>query len=313
MVLTLAKTQAVADLAEFLRDFLPGKPHPFADQSVSFVGSARRLGLEQYWPNGSKLSSVRSLLASTLDREPKKFCSLVLDVVRRGIGYRQNSQPISREEIATLSELLRKVGFRIRDLDEDAFLAALPSRREARSAANVRHKPVSVDRRSLVRLGAKLEEIAAMAPTVRGLSFESFLGDLFELFGLAKRSAFRLRGEQIDGSCEVASNTYLVEAKWHSTRIGQNDLLVLSGKVGGKAEWARGLHISFSGYTTDGLSAYGHGKQANLICMDRDCLRVVLRGDIDLGVLIQAKARRAAEENVAFVPAAEFVRGAEGG
>jgi hypothetical protein len=39
-----------------------------------------------------------------------------------------------------------------------------------------------------------------LAAQPRGYAFEKFLKDLFDTFGLQAREAFRLRGEQIDGS-----------------------------------------------------------------------------------------------------------------
>lgn len=70
MPLPLAKTQALSDLAEFIADFLPGKPHPYADPAVSFGDVAESLGLQSYWTNGSKSLAVATLLEATLERSP---------------------------------------------------------------------------------------------------------------------------------------------------------------------------------------------------------------------------------------------------
>jgi len=43
---------------------------------------------------------------------------------------------------------------------------------------------------------------------LRGIEFEGFLKRYFDLFGLKAREAFRLRGEQIDGSFVLADQTY---------------------------------------------------------------------------------------------------------
>src|SRR5690349_7211117 len=133
MPLTLAQTQAVAELAEFLAGFLPGTPHPFADPGISFEGVANRLGLGAYWSGGSKTPAISSLLERTLSRSPKTFCTLVLEVVRNGIRYRQKKDPLSREDIATLNVLVRRVGFQIKDFQDPAFLEALPQRASPRT------------------------------------------------------------------------------------------------------------------------------------------------------------------------------------
>src|SRR3546814_16318465 len=78
----------------------------------------------------------------------------------------------------------------------------------------------------------------------------------------------RLVGEQIDGSFKLHGQTYLVEAKWHGPQIGFADLMTFSGKVGGKASWSRGLFVSNSGLTAEGLEAFSRGRQTNLICAD---------------------------------------------
>jgi hypothetical protein len=84
-------------------------------------------------------------------------------------------------------------------------------------------------------LAALLIEISKLEPKQRGLRFEGFLNELFSAYELTPRNAFRLSGEQIDGSFRLDGQTYLVEAKWHGPRIGFADLMTFSGKVGGKA------------------------------------------------------------------------------
>lgn len=226
-------------------------------------------------------------------------------MVRRGIRYRQKKNPLTRADVDTLRALLLRVGFRIRELEERAFLDALPQGGEPPSTQLRRTAPI--DKAILAGLKERLVELGTYAPAPRGIAFETFLNDLFAEFGLAPRGAFRIRGEQIDGSCDVGGNTYLIEAKWKSEHTGQGDLLILSGKIGGKAQWARGLFISYGGFTQEGLDAFKIGKQTNLICMDRNDLLAVLAGQIHLADLIRRKARRAVEANLAFVPTAELL------
>lgn len=145
-------------------------------------------------------------------------------------------------------------------------------------------------------------------PQERGLRFERFLTELFAAYRLAPRGAFRLVGEQIDGSFRLHAETYLLEAKWQGPRIGFADLMAFSGKVAGKAAWARGLFVSNSGFTGDGLDAVGRGRQTNLICMDGLDLYEVLSRRVSLVQVLEEKARRAAETNRAHVPVRELAR-----
>jgi hypothetical protein len=43
-------------------------------------------------------------------------------------------------------------------------------------------------------------------------------------------TAFRLIGEQIDGSFDLQGNTYLVEAKWQATPIGNSEFQSFAGR-----------------------------------------------------------------------------------
>jgi hypothetical protein len=307
MSLTLAQTQAVADLAEYLAEYLPGKPHPYADQSISFLGVAKRVGVAKYWPTaGSKTPSVRTLLLGTLGENPKRFCTLILEIVRVGIGYRQNKNPISREDIERLDALVRRVGFGIKDLGDPAFLGSLPTegpRSPARPKPSESPTAGSLAPTILASLKSGFDDLFALAPVVRGFAFEDFLGRMFEAYSLAPRSAFRLTGEQIDGSFDLNGQPYLLEAKWQSKPLGQSDLLVFSGKVAGKAQWSRGVLVSYSGFSSEGLKAFGVGKPTNIVCLDRADLTFVLLGKAPLPDLLRRKVRRAAEENTAFVPA----------
>jgi hypothetical protein len=73
------------------------------------------------------------------------------------------------------------------------------------------------------------------------------------------RAAFRLTGEQIDGSFQLSGETYLLEAKWTDLRIGAADLRSFNAKLEDKAAWTRGLFVSNSGFTDDGLEALAVG------------------------------------------------------
>jgi hypothetical protein len=148
-------------------------------------------------------------------------------------------------------------------------------------------------------LKAQLLALGSLEPQQRGYAFERFLRDVFDANGLAPRASFRLVGEQIDGSFEAAGETYLLEAKWTGPAIGVGDLRSFNGKVEDKAAWTRGLFVSQSGFTEDGLHAFGRGRR--LICMDGLDLSDMLDGSLLLADVIARKVRRAAESGEAFV------------
>jgi len=303
MALTLKQSQAISKLAKHLYDYLPGNAHPFASQSSSFEGAARELGLGAFWPAGSKLPAITSLLSGTLESSGD-FSKLMIEIVKRAIGYRQNrANPLTRDDLRELNALIEGVGFKIPELRDPAFIDALP---RGKSQPEPSSGPSATE---IGELRTAFAVLTVMAPQPRGYAFEEFLNHLFKVHGLDPREPFRLVGEQIDGSFQLIDDTYLAEARYRNEPADQAALLALSGKVSGKALWSRGLFISYAGFTRDGLEAFARGKPTNIICMDGLDLHHVLDGNLDLGEVIRRKARRAAETNAAFVPVRELFPG----
>ncbi|MBR1176979.1 restriction endonuclease [Bradyrhizobium sp. KB893862 SZCCT0404] len=156
-----------------------------------------------------------------------------------------------------------------------------------------------VDRQRIAAIKAELLQVSALSAQARGFAFEAFLKGLFDAFGLAAQEPFRLRGEQIDGSFQLGSETYLLEAKWHAQPIGVADLHTFHGKIEQKAAWTRGLFVSNSGFSEDGLVAFGRGKR--VICMDGLDLYELLDREIPLSQVLERKVRRAAETGMPFL------------
>ncbi len=291
-------------LTEHLYGFLLGTPHPYADQTVSFAGVAAEVGVTAFWQGGSKRPAIRRLLEGVLDSGTGRFSTLMVKVVERGMTYRR-SNPITREEIDRLNELLRGLQFQIPELIDATFLRSLP-RQSGKTAPPSSGTGAGPDAQALTRLQAQLMQITSEAPQRRGFAFEGFLSELFAAYDLAPRGSFRLQGEQIDGSFQLQRDTYLLEAKWQASLIGNADLLGFSGKVEGKAQWTRGLFVSYSGFSQEGLKAFTVGRRTSIICMDGLDLSLVLGGRLSLVEVIQSKERRASETNRAFVPVREL-------
>lgn len=154
------------------------------------------------------------------------------------------------------------------------------------------------DRPRLLALRNDLLGFTQLAAQKRGYAFEAMLRDLFNVFGLEAREPFRLKGEQIDGSFLLQGETYLVEAKWQDAQTGVADLHTFHGKLEQKAAWTRGLFVSHSGFTEDGLAAFGRGKR--VICMDGLDLYETLNREIPLNHVLDRKVRRAAETGLPF-------------
>lgn len=298
-MLSFREAQAVEDLTDLLYDFLPGS----GNSRTAFPIAAAQAGVGELWIPGNKRPAIVQLLTATLEQRRSHFTKLILAIVRQAMTYRRGKgNPLSRTEIDRLNSLLPGVQFKIPELLDPSFLSSFGQT-----------KPDETPPQATLLSAAKAEELAALLieitkldPHTRGLRFEGFLSELFAGFGLAPRGAFRLVGEQIDGSFKLLGQTYLVEAKWHGPQIGFADLMTFSGKVAGKASWSRGLLVSNSGFTAEGLDAFSRGRQTNLICADGLDLYEVLSRKVSLVDVLDEKASRAAETNRAFVPVREL-------
>lgn len=154
------------------------------------------------------------------------------------------------------------------------------------------------DRTVFQRFLTELQQLSGLQGQTRGYGFEKFLKDVFDKFGLQARDAFRLRGEQIDGSFLLQSEIYLLEAKWQNKPSDIGDLHTFSGKVEEKAGWTRGLLISYCGFSVDGLHAFGRGKK--VICMDGFDMSEAFMRELPLNVVLDRKVRHAGETGEVF-------------
>lgn len=292
MGISLSETQAVNKIAKILYNFLPGSLPPMANQDISFPGVARDVGLTTFWMGGSKLPAITMLLSGTLEFKRGCFCQLMVEIIRRGSVYRNNKRnAITREEIEELNGLIAKVGFKIPELWDKDFLNSLPCAKAEKTEA----KGDEDLAKNLDKLKQDLLELQKMEPHKRGFAFERFLKEIFAAFKLEPHSSFRLVGEQIDGSLQLDGETYLVEATWQNEMIGNEELLAFRGKVEGKATWSRGLYISYSGFSSDGLIAFSRGRATNVIGMTGEDIWFIVDGKISLTDAIRSKARCAAE------------------
>lgn len=259
----------------------------FSDASMSrFYAHDLNIDIDhpQYRAEGSsKAKRTRCFLRQVPDSEAVRVLRALWEYRQAMYLRRAVADPVDGAESMLLSVIARLEG-------------------EVPPESGSQRPPVApaYDWAQLAPLQQRLMALAEMEPHPRGYAFEKLLGDMFHHFGLAPRGAFSLKGEQIDGSFQHDGHTYLLEAKWHNVKTQASDLHVFEGKLTQKAAWSRGLFVSHSGYTSDGLEAFGRNKR--LLCMDGLDLYEVLARRLPLGEVIQRKARRAAETGWVFVP-----------
>lgn len=146
---------------------------------------------------------------------------------------------------------------------------------------------------------SELKTMKMMTPQQRGYRFESWLNELFSAFRLIPNPGFKIIGEQIDGSFLLHNETYLIEAKWHSQKTAAPDLHVFQSKLDQKATWARGVFISWQGFSSEAFEAWGRNK--SIICITGYDLYHMLTNNISLIELLDKKIRHAAEKGEYFV------------
>ena len=150
-----------------------------------------------------------------------------------------------------------------------------------------------------------MDRIKLLPPHPRGYAFELWLNDLFKVFEMAPKGSFRNTGEQIDGSFRMDNAYYLMEAKWHSKETPASDLHAFQGKLNGKASWTRGVFISWQGFSSDGLTAFGNGNR--IVCISGRDIHQCLKSKIPFPVLLEAKLRHASETGECYI-AYEYIR-----
>ena len=60
--LNMGETQTVTELSKVIYNFLPGKAHPYSRVKTDFRTVSMEVGLGHFWPGGSKLPAIQSLL-----------------------------------------------------------------------------------------------------------------------------------------------------------------------------------------------------------------------------------------------------------
>lgn len=272
----------VADLVDFIRG--GGYVLDFSDSTFSeFFANELDVDIDdaRYADRGgSKGKRLRRFLELADDGTALKTLQALWEIRRDFLLRTGRADPVANAEARYLAILNRLGG--------------------SPAAASPQEQPkAAFDFAKMEILKQELLDLTALAPQQRGYAFETYLQKLFTAYNLKPREPFRNTGEQIDGSFVMGEQTYLLEAKWQQLPTGQADLLIFEGKLMSKAAWARGLFVSYNGFTPDGLHAFGSGKRT--ICMSGEDMWEMLNRRLPFDHVIDRKQRRAAETGIPFV------------
>lgn len=270
-----------------VKDLFQGDPGYVLNFSNATIAEffARELGVDiydqKYAKNGtSKFNRLRCYLQDVDAKAAARTLTALWDY-REAVRQSERRDEIVPDARARLMDLVRRLD------------GGKPP--ESQQPA----KP-KMDKALLERLSGELLKVSQVQPPQkRGYAFETFLKDLFDAYGMIARASFRLVGEQIDGSFVLSDEPYLLEAKWQNGYTDAADLHAFHGKCEQKASWTRGLFLSQTGFSEQGLVAFGKGKR--LICMDGLDLFDTLRRGLHLQDVLLAKVRRAGEQGTPFV------------
>lgn len=141
---------------------------------------------------------------------------------------------------------------------------------------------------------------SGMTPQARGRLFETFLKELFNRQSVKMGDAFRLVGEEIDGTFKFEGENYVVEAKWQDPSSSTSQLYTFAHKVDGKMH-GRGLFISVNGFSNEGIKAIVHGKHIQTMLMDGEDLTHILEQRLSLEATLDYKIRAAQTRGEVYV------------
>lgn len=319
MPLTLKETRAISGLADVLYDFLPGTGSASWKGHVNFGTAAAKAGLGDFWPGGSKKPAINALLSQTLEHRRGSFQSLIMEIVRCGIGYREKQgSPITTPEIDALNGHIYEIGFKFRELWDKSFRDSLQQTTAERAQQHVKqadaeHQEVSARAKrsqELLQLKEQFFQLCTEADRNKaGIALEALLNRLFMIYGLNPRPAFRVIAEQIDGSFVLEGEVYLVEAKWEKSALPEADLLVFRGKIEGKSTFTRGVFIALNDVTDGARDAITRGKSPSFFVMNGYDLMMILSEAIDLTDFLRKRIRLLAEEGRVCIPFSEIQEG----
>jgi Restriction endonuclease len=132
------------------------------------------------------------------------------------------------------------------------------------------------------------------------------LYDIFELFDLDPKAAFKNVGEQIDGAFALQGTEYLFEAKWHKAPVSIQALDGFAAKVGRKLDNTLGLFLSINGFSADAVTLHSAGRPRTIL-MDGADLMAVLEERIDFVSLLLRKKRHAAHTGGIYLPIHQII------
>jgi Restriction endonuclease len=260
--------KAIAEAAHHIAALLPA-----SGPGLTWTDVVEDNGLAGAWaPDPANLQqSVRALLLGAYQRQGTLAAAKIIDSAARLASLRHGRWDTDQERL-------------IERLSQMADLAAHVSLLGGEDFAEKR--PVCVPSSELWILPSDFEPLRRMFERLRsmenrqaaGLLLERLLWRLLYLYRLQPGEAFRVEGQQIDGSFKLDGSLYLLEAKWTTDKLGGEAINWFDKKVRSKSRYTRGLLVSVNGYTEPALKEYRTNSQPAALLIDGAHLEHVLHG-----------------------------------
>ncbi|WP_176758573.1 hypothetical protein [Limimonas halophila] len=187
-----------------LYDFLPWTKHPKGKYYYTIPAVAEDLSARHLIPDvHSKSYGLFLLLSNAIQTDKAIFANLVTNIVLRGLEKPKNRGQITQDQVLKVVEQCERIGIRIKTLKSDKIIEQIPQNQD--------------ENEYFIKW---LHDMDKMESIRRGREFEQFLNELFDFFRLSPNPAFRLKNEEIDGSFVLGHTPYLLEAKWHTKKLG---------------------------------------------------------------------------------------------
>lgn len=190
----------------------------------------------------------------------------------------------ARVAVATLKEMVK---------DHDAIAKEQAAKEKRREQAAKESQKLQASQQRLAEIKSNyIQLVTSTNPQKRGTDLEKVMYDLFELYDLDPKAAFKITGEQIDGAFTLDGTEYLFEAKWQQEAISRADLDAFKGKIERKLDNTLGVFLSINKFSDNAVSIYSTTGSKFFLMTGAD-LMAVLEERVAFASLLQRKKRHA--------------------
>jgi hypothetical protein len=164
-------------------------------------------------------------------------------------------------------------------------------RESARNKSNEKKKQYVSYEKSLESLNKFFIDLSMLKDTTkqkRGFELEKIFSELLRLNEFDYNKSYKTSNEQIDGYFKFDKFDYIVEIKWISGCVKQEELSVFDAKISGKAQSTRGFFISMNGFDSSAITKFSINSP-RMILMNGEDLALILNGSKNLHDVLKAK------------------------